>query len=74
MSTAQWIIATGILFYIFTCFAFIDIARKDFGSIGLKALWAFVAFIPFLGPIVYFVFGYPKGKKQGDMDAETAAK
>lgn len=74
MSTAQLIIAGGILFYIFTCFAFIDIARKDFSSIGLKALWAFVAFIPFLGPVLYFVFGYKKEKKTGTVDTEMPTK
>jgi uncharacterized membrane protein YhaH (DUF805 family) len=74
MSAARLIVLTGILFYIFTCLAFIDIARKDFGSIGLKALWAFVAFIPFLGPALYFVFGYPKGKKPGDMNTEAAGE
>jgi len=74
MSAAQVIIAGGILFYLFTCFAFIDIARKDFGSIGLKALWAFVAFIPFLGPVLYFVFGYKKGRKTGNIDIEMPAE
>ena len=62
MNTAHIIIAIGILFYLFACIAFIDIARKDFGSIGKKALWAFTAFLPFIGPVLYFVLGYKKGK------------
>jgi len=74
MSPSQLIIVAGVLFYLFACFAFVDIARKDFGSIGLKALWAFVAFIPFFGPVLYFIFGYRKGKKTGDIDTEVPAK
>ena len=74
MSTAQLIIAAGILFYLLACFAFVDIARKNFGSIGLKALWAFVAFIPFLGPVLYFALGYRKGRKTGHIDTQMPAE
>ena len=56
------IVAVGAGFYIFTCLAFIDIARKDFGSLGMKALWGFIAFIPFIGVVIYIIFGYRKGK------------
>ncbi|MBA4369172.1 MAG: hypothetical protein C0403_16215 [Desulfobacterium sp.] len=65
MTTAHLIVATGVLFYLFTCIAFIDIARKDFGSMGKKALWAFVAFLPFIGPVLYFILGYKTGKRPG---------
>jgi uncharacterized membrane protein YbhN (UPF0104 family) len=56
------IIGIGIMFYTLTCLAFMDIARKDFGSIGKKVLWGFIAFTPFAGCIIYFVFGFRKGK------------
>ncbi|RJP74996.1 MAG: hypothetical protein C4522_22030 [Desulfobacteraceae bacterium] len=62
MNTAHIIIVIGIAFYLFACIAFIDIARKDFGSIGKKALWAFIAFLPFIGPVLYFALGYRTGK------------
>ena len=64
------IIGTGIAFYILTCFAFIDIAGKDFGGIGKKALWGFIAFIPFIGCVIYFVFGFRKGKKKRTSNIE----
>ena len=47
-----------------TCIAVIDIAYKDFGGIEKKALWGFVAMVPFLGPLVYFLFGYRKGRRR----------
>ena len=56
------IIGIGIMFYTLTCLAFIDIARKDFGSIGKKVLWGFIAFIPFAGCVIYLAFGFRKGK------------
>ncbi len=64
MSAAEWIILTGITFFLLTCWAIFDIARKDFGGIEKKAAWAFVTMIPFLGPIVYFAFGFRKGGKK----------
>ena len=56
------IIAVGVFFYLLTCIAFIDIARKDFGSLGIKALWGVIAFIPFIGVVIYIIFGFRKGK------------
>ena len=64
MSTAEWIVLGGIAFYLLTCWAIFDIARKDFGGIEKKAAWAFVALIPFLGPIIYFAAGVRKGTRK----------
>jgi hypothetical protein len=54
----------GIFFFILTSLAIIDIALKDFGTIGKKAMWGFIALIPFIGCVIYFIFGYRKGKRQ----------
>lgn len=59
------IVGAGACFYLLTCLAFIDIARKDFGSLGIKVLWGFVAFIPFVGVVIYIVLGYRKGRVIG---------
>lgn len=56
-----WIIIT-VFFYLLTVLAIIDIIRKDFGTIGKKALWGCIALIPFIGWLVYLVFGVRKGK------------
>jgi len=46
-----------------TVLAIIDIIRKDFGTIGKKALWGLIAVVPFIGWLVYLIFGFRKGKK-----------
>jgi len=64
MSTGMFVILTGVVFFLLTCIAILDIARKDFGSIQMKALWGFlVAMVPFIGVVVYFLFGARRGKK-----------
>ena len=64
MSAAEWIILTGIAFFLLTCWAIFDIASKDFGGIEKKAAWAFLTMVPFLGPIIYFAVGFRKGSKR----------
>ena len=62
MSLSSVIIGIGALFFLLTCWALIDISRKDFGGIEKKALWGFITLIPFIGPIVYLSIGFRKGK------------
>jgi hypothetical protein len=61
MNSTLMIVFGGLLFWMFTCWAVIDIARKDFGAIEKKAAWGFAALVPFLGPVVYFIFGSKRG-------------
>ena len=64
MSTGMIVVLTGVAFFLLTCIAILDIARKDFGSIQMKALWGFlVAMVPFIGVAIYFMVGYRKGKR-----------
>lgn len=60
------IIVAGTLFYVLTCWALIDVARKDFGGTEKKAMWGFVSLIPFIGFVIYFIFGFKKGKKRSE--------
>ena len=63
MSIGMIIVLTGVAFFLMTCVAIRDIARKDFGSIEMKALWAFiVALLPFIGVLVYIIIGRKKGQ------------
>jgi hypothetical protein len=48
-----------------TIWAIVDVAQKDFGTTGQKALWWIISSIPFIGFIVYLIFGMRKGKKTG---------
>jgi hypothetical protein len=50
-------------FFIATVWAIVDVAQKDFGTVGKKALWWVVASVPFVGFIIYLILGFRKGKK-----------
>ncbi|CAN2040522.1 Cardiolipin synthase N-terminal domain-containing protein [Candidatus Magnetomoraceae bacterium gMMP-15] len=58
------ILGMGLIFLLMTWWAIWDLAYKDFDSIGQKALWAFIALIPFIGCVVYFLIGRKKGLKR----------
>jgi hypothetical protein len=70
MDFSTLVILLGVLFYALTCLAIFDIARKDFGGVHLKALWAFIALIPFVGPLVYFIVGIRRGKPKNAAASE----
>ena len=57
------VVGTGVGFFLLTFLAILDIAWKDFGSMGKKALWGFIALTPFIGPVIYFAIGFRRGKK-----------
>jgi len=65
METVVAWIKIGFVFLILTLLAIIDVARKDFGTIQKKAIWGLVAVVPFIGWLIYLVFGFRKGKKPG---------
>ncbi len=71
MSSTQLIIIGGLVFWLLTCWAVIDVARKDFGAIEKKAAWGFAALVPFIGPIVYFAFGYRRGIAKSKLNPES---
>jgi uncharacterized membrane protein YhaH (DUF805 family) len=71
ISTVMVWIKISVVFYLLTILAIIDVVRKDFGTIGKKALWGVIALIPFVGWLIYLIFGFRKGKKPGS-DTESA--
>ena len=66
-TVSVWI-KISVFFYLLTVLAIIDVIRKDFGTIGKKALWGLIAVVPFIGWLVYLIFGFRKGKKPGPGD------
>lgn len=64
-TTLVWI-KIGAVFFVLTILAVFDVARKDFGTMGKKALWGVIALFPFIGWLVYLIFGFRKGKKSSD--------
>lgn len=63
LKTLAIFLALCVPFFLLTIWAVVDVAQRDFGSPGKKALWWIVASVPFLGFLPYFVFGMRKGKK-----------
>lgn len=64
MDITTIVLGLGVLFVSITFYALIDIAKKEFGSMEMKAFWVFTtALIPFIGVVIYFLFGYKKGKQ-----------
>ena len=55
-----WIVI-GFIFFALTILAFMDVARKNFGSKGKKALWGIITLIPFVGWLIYFILGMRRG-------------
>ena len=63
MKTALIIIAAHIPIMLLTLWAIVDAAKREFETTGKKVLWLFVAAIPYVGFLIYFIFGCRKGKK-----------
>ncbi len=58
------LVAVALLSYALTCWALIDVAWRSFTSLGEKAAWAMVAFIPFIGWLIYLMFGLGRGSRR----------
>ena len=70
IATVIFWIKISVVFYLLTLLAIVDIVRKDFGTIGKKALWGIIAMIPFVGWLIYLIFGFRKGKKPVHVDED----
>ncbi|MFC1858010.1 PLDc N-terminal domain-containing protein [Thermodesulfobacteriota bacterium] len=55
-----------IPFILATLWAITDAAQKEFGTMGKKVQWMFVAAIPFVGFMIYLLFGFRKGQKPNE--------
>jgi uncharacterized membrane protein YhaH (DUF805 family) len=63
LKTTAIFLGLCIPFFLATIWAIVDVAQKEFGTTGKKALWWLIASIPFIGFLVYLIFGFRKGKK-----------
>ncbi|RLB95855.1 MAG: hypothetical protein DRH90_25130 [Deltaproteobacteria bacterium] len=53
-------------FLLGTIWATVNAAQKDFETFGKKAMWLLIAAIPFIGFIIYLIFGMKKGTMPED--------
>ena len=66
LKTAGTVLLLSIPFMLLTVWAVVNAAQKDFGTMGKKVFWLFVAAVPFVGWLLYFALGAWKGKKSPD--------
>ena len=67
--TIKIILGLSVPFLLATLWAVIHAAQKEFGSLREKVLWMMIAAVPFIGFIIYLIFGLRRGKKKGEMNA-----
>jgi hypothetical protein len=65
--TIKIVLALAAPFLLATLWAVIHASQKEFGSLREKVLWMMVAAIPFIGFLIYLIFGFRKGKKMGEI-------
>jgi len=63
LHTIKIVVLIVIPFLLPTMVAVVHAAQKDFGTFEKKIAWGAVAWIPFIGFVIYLFFGYRKGKK-----------
>lgn len=64
MDTFAIVAGAGMVFWGLTMLAMVNIILKDFGSMRNKALWGIIALIPFVGWLIYFMFGAKRGVRK----------
>jgi len=65
LKTIAIFVGLCVPFFLGTIWAVVDVAQKDFGTMGKKALWWIIASVPFIGFIIYLIVGFRKGNKTG---------
>ncbi len=66
--TIKIVLGLSVPFLLATLWAVIHAAQKEFGSLREKVLWMMIAAIPFIGFIIYLIFGFRRGKKMGEIN------
>ncbi|MDA3897364.1 MAG: PLDc N-terminal domain-containing protein [Desulfobacteraceae bacterium] len=63
LKTIVTFIAMTIPFFLLTIWMLVDISMKQFKSPGEKAAWWIFTLTPFIGWLIYLIFGFRRGKK-----------
>ena len=63
LKTALTVVVASVPFFLLTVWALVDVFVKEFGSTGRKVLWALVAAVPFVGAVIYLIFGFRQGRR-----------
>jgi len=56
-----------IPFLLLTGWALVDISIKDFKTLKEKVIWYLIGLVPFVGWLIYLIFGFRRGTKTKDL-------
>ena len=62
LHTFKIILYLSIPFFLVTIWGMVNAAQKEFSSQAVKITWILIAGIPFIGWIIYLLFGFRKGR------------
>lgn len=62
LHTFKVILYLSIPFFLGTIWGMVNAAQKEFSSQAVKITWILIAGIPFIGWIIYLLFGFRKGR------------
>ena len=68
MDTFAVVAGIAAVFWALTVLAIIDVLLKDFGSTRTKAIWGITTLVPFVGWLIYLLFGFRKGVKKNTQE------
>lgn len=71
MDTFAVVAGVAAVFWALTVLAIIDVLLKDFGSTRNKAIWGLTSLVPFVGWLIYLLFGFRKGIKKNNAELQN---
>ncbi len=63
IKTTVFIVALTIPFFLLTIWMLVDISMKKFRTPAEKGAWWIITLTPFIGWLIYLIFGFRRGKK-----------
>ena len=65
ITTAIVFVTVCMPFLAVTLWAIVDASGREFATLKQKVVWMLVASVPFIGFVIYLIFGRWRGKKEG---------
>jgi len=68
--TIKVILLLSIPFFLGTIWGMVNAAQKEFSTVAIKITWILIAGIPFIGFIIYLLFGFSRGRRPGTANTD----
>ncbi len=63
VDTIKVILLLSLPFFLGSIWGIVNAAQKEFATVAIKIRWVLIAAIPFIGFIIYLLFGFRKGRR-----------